>query len=110
MTEAELQEAVITVARALGFRVAHFRHAQTARGVRTAMQGDVGFPDLTLAGHGRLLFVELKSKTGTVAFEQRVWLTELGLAGVEVYVWRPIDWTTGRIEAVLRGRSKRSIR
>jgi VRR-NUC domain len=103
VTEAELQAAVIELARVLRWRVAHFRPAKTERGWRTAVQGDgVGFPDLVLVRDGRLVFGELKSASGRVGPEQSVWLGELGVAGVEVYVWRPADWSSGAIEAVLR--------
>lgn len=47
ISEAELQSAVIELARTLGYRVAHFRAARTAQGWRTPVEADgAGFPDL----------------------------------------------------------------
>lgn len=104
MTEGELQGGVIDTARSLGYLVAHFRAAKTERGWRTPVEGDgKGFPDLVLAGHGRVLFVELKNDRRPLEPEQRIWLDTLGLAGVEVHLWRPVDYTTGEVERILRG-------
>lgn len=104
MTEAQLQDAVITCAQVLGWRVAHFRPAHTARGWRTAVSADgAGFPDLVLAGHGRLVFAELKSARGKLGPEQVDWAIALKGSGVTHCVWRPADWIDGTVEAVLRG-------
>lgn len=105
MTERELQKGVIDCARLFGWRVAHFRAAQTARGWRTPVEADgAGFPDLVLVRDGRLLFVELKGDGGRVRTEQADWLTALHKVGipVEAHVWRPTDWTDGTIEQTLR--------
>jgi VRR-NUC domain len=93
--------AVIDLARVYDWRVAHFRPAQTAHGWRTAMQGDKGFPDLTLAWNGWVLFVELKSDDGRLTPDQEAWASALGDA---FYLWRPRHWHDGTIEAVLRRR------
>lgn len=106
MTERELQDAVIECARLLGWRVAHFRPADTAKGWRTPVQADgAGFPDLCMAHdrQGRLLFAEMKAETGRTSFEQDEWLRVLHRGPAEVYVWRPDDWTAGRVEQLLRG-------
>lgn len=109
MTEAQLQSAIIDTAHLLGWQVAHFRPAQTANGWRTPVQADgAGFPDLVLVRHGHLIFAELKSKAGDVSAAQDRWLEELlavsvGVHRVQVYVWRPADWTDGHVERVLRG-------
>lgn len=103
MTEAELQSAVIELARLLGYRVAHFRPALTAKGYRTPVEADgKGFPDLVLAKPGRLLFVELKSAKGKLSEEQEAWRCALGIAGAFYYVFQPVDWTRGVVERVLR--------
>jgi hypothetical protein len=103
MTEAQLQSAVIELARALGWKVAHFRPALTGKGWRTAVSGDgVGFPDLTLLRRARQIVVELKSEKGNLTPEQAVWLAAFERAGVEWHVWRPGDWLDGTVEAVLR--------
>ena len=100
MSEAELQGAVIELARRLGWRSAHFRASRTqSGGWATAVQGDgAGFPDLVLARDGRVLFIELKSEKGRTSSEQRLWLHELP----DAFVFRPADWTSGTIERVLR--------
>lgn len=50
-----------------------------------------GWPDLVLVGHGRALFLELKSATGRVRDAQRIWLSALSDAGLEVALVRPDD-------------------
>lgn len=82
------------LARVLGWRVAHFRPAQTKRGWRTAVAGDgAGFPDLVLVHRAkeRVIFAELKSQRGKLAPEQVEWREALLAAGVEYYCWRPAD-------------------
>jgi len=49
-----------------------------------------GWIDLTLLGHGRALFAELKSSTGRATAEQRLVLDQLEDAGCEVALWRPV--------------------
>ncbi len=107
MSEAALQAAVIGLARLLGYRVAHFRPAETKQGWRTPVQADgKGFPDLVLVRAGRLLFVELKAARGRISAEQGLWLETLATVqadGLSIHVWQPIDWTSGLVERVLRG-------
>jgi hypothetical protein len=93
MTEAELQAAVIDAARLAGYRVAHFRTALNSRGhYMTPVAADgAGFPDLVLAGRGRLLFLELKSARGRVSVDQAEWLRVLKASGVDARVVRPDD-------------------
>lgn len=61
-----------------------------------------GLPDLLMVRGDRLMFVELKSNTGTVRPEQREWLDALGAVPypVEVHVWRPRMWN--EVEEILR--------
>lgn len=102
MTEAELQECTIELAHLFGWRVAHFRAARTAHGWRTPVAADgAGWPDLVLVRE-RLVVAELKSARGGLTAEQRLWLDDLSRAGIEAHIWRPADWTSGAIEAVLR--------
>lgn len=92
MLERDWQSRVVDLARLMGWRIAHFRPAQTARGWRTAMVGTPGWPDLVLLRPPRLILAELKV-AAKVGFEQQEWLDQLGdVPGVEVYVWRPVDW------------------
>jgi len=61
-------------------------------GWRTAVQYDAqGFPDLVLV-RDRVLFAELKNKTGRLTRHQAGWLDALRNAGCEAVVWRPSDW------------------
>lgn len=84
-TEAELQAAVIDLARLYGWRVAHFRASRTKRGWSTAVAADgKGYPDLTLVRPPELLFVELKGEQGRVSPEQLVWLEQLDQVGQAV--------------------------
>ncbi len=109
MTEQQLQDAVIECARYLGWRVAHFRPALTGKGWRTAVSGDgKGFPDLVLAHreHG-LIFAELKTETGAMRPEQDEWIDVLRRSAT-VAVWKPRDWSSGLIEAMLRGEFARA--
>ena len=93
--EADLQDAIIDIARVLGYRVAHFRPALTDKGWRTPVSGDgKGFPDLELA-HAqkhRTLYIECKSEKGRLSPEQNRWLMVLALAGNECYIIKPSEW------------------
>ncbi len=106
ITEADFQRRVIDLARVLGYRVAHFRPARTAKGWRTALTGNPGWPDLVLLKQGRLILAELKSEKGKLAPDQAQWLAELSMVpGVLSVTWRPSDWPivvetlTGRMAA-----------
>lgn len=87
ISEAQFTNTVIELAKFRGWKVAHFRPAQTARGWRTPMSGDVGFPDLVLARDGVVIFAELKSDSGRLRKEQIEWAAHLPGA----YIWRPKD-------------------
>lgn len=113
MSEADLQDAVIDLARLLGYRVAHFRPARVGTGdnqrwVTPVAADGKGFPDLVLVGRGRVVFAELKSADGRLAPDQKGWLDAiadtvmLGMAIVDVHVWRPSHWHDGTIEHELR--------
>ena len=102
MTERELQDWIVGVARLLGWRIAHFRPAWTEKGWRTAGSYDAqGWPDLCLVRE-RIVFAEVKLERGRLSAEQDAWLDALRDAGAEVYIWRTSDWLSGEIEAVLR--------
>ena len=89
MTEAQLQRAVVELARLLGWRVAHFRVAQTSKGWRTPVAADgAGWPDLFLV-RDRPVAVELKTERGKLRPDQAAWLRALLEAGVETYLVRP---------------------
>lgn len=93
--EADFQKLVIDYARLKGWRVAHFRPAQRRDGAwMTPVAADgAGFPDLCMVRRGRLVFAELKRKgVRKVRDEQAAWLDALDGAGIETYVWNPLDW------------------
>lgn len=92
-SEAVFQAQVIRLAKMNGWMVFHPRKIQSHDGKwMTAIQGDVGFPDLVFAHRLRgLIFAELKSSVGRIDPQQARWLEELVLAGAEAYIWRPRD-------------------
>lgn len=90
MTEAELLEGVLKLARMYGWRVAHFRPCQTGRGWRTPVQADgAGFPDLVMVRGSRIIVAELKRELGPSTDAQVAWLLAFEDAGVAAYTWRP---------------------
>lgn len=102
-TETQFQRTVMEYAQRRGWRVAHFRKAQNARGGwRTPVAGDgAGFPDLVLLRGERLVVAELKQEGKYPSKEQRAWLEAWRyIEGAEVHVWRPRDWD--EIESLLR--------
>ena len=92
-SEAAFTDLVVETARRFGWLVSHPRPARTKDGWRTAVQGDAGYPDLTMVHrvHG-VVFAELKMARGRLAPAQDAWITELRAAGATVFVWRPADW------------------
>lgn len=101
ITEAAFQQQVIALAKLYGWRVAHFRPAQNAKGEwRTPVAADgKGFPDLVLV-RDKVLFVELKTSTGKLTRDQVEWGGALLKAGATWTRWRPKDFD--EIQEVLR--------
>ena len=93
ISERSFQNAVIELAKYLGWQVFHARAAVLPSGRwATAIQGDAGFPDLVLAHPTKgVIFAELKSAVGRTSNLQETWLDTLRAAGAETYVWRPRD-------------------
>jgi hypothetical protein len=92
VSEAALQSQLIDVARLLGWKVAHFRPARTARGWRTPVAADgAGFPDLLLL-RDRLVVAELKAERGRLSPAQQEWLDAFQAANIEAHTWRPADF------------------
>jgi hypothetical protein len=89
VTEAEFTTRVIQAAQLYGWLVSHSRPALTAKGWRTALQGDRGAPDLVLARGGVVILAELKSERGRLGPGQAGWLEALGTHG---RIWRPDQW------------------
>lgn len=103
MTEKDLQKCVLGLAGLLGWKCAHFRAARTNKGWRTPVEADgAGFPDVVLIKGNRILFRELKSDKGQLSDAQVKWMLALHNAGMDAAVWRPEDWTSGKIEKELR--------
>lgn len=114
-SEQGFQNQIIELAQTCGFLVHHTRPAQNRRGQwSTPIQGDAGFPDLTLCheGRGLVLFLECKTVKGKTTAKQDRWLIALGRTAVHVNdhvgqvtmlatVVRPADWEW--LEPLLRG-------
>lgn len=91
-SEADWERAVVQVAHLHGWKVAGFRAAVVGKSWQTPVRHDAkGWPDLVLV-RDRVIFVELKTKTGRVRPEQTEWIELLEAARQEVYVWRPSDF------------------
>ena len=73
MTEAELRKEVVTMAHARRWLVFSLPIAKTRRPVKDAS----GYPDLTLARDGRVLWLELKQEDANLRTEQMQWLHHL---------------------------------
>lgn len=105
-SETEFLNLVVEYATIRGWLVHHDRPAMNRAGdYRTAMQGDAGFPDLVLARYGRVVFAELKSKTGKPTPAQSRWADHLNYplgfeTAFDYYLWRPEAWPT--IERLLK--------
>ncbi len=94
MTEAQLQDAIIAMAKLFGWRVYHTHDSRHSAS---------GFPDLVLVRGRELIFAELKSEAGRLSPEQDAWLAALqDTRRVTVAVWLPHHWTSGEIERALR--------
>jgi hypothetical protein len=90
ISEDRFKDTVIHIALTYGWRVNHQLPAMNKRGKwMTATQGHIGFPDLVLARDGVVLFRELKSATGRLTPDQKIWGKHLADAWG---VWRPTDY------------------
>ena len=100
ITEADFQAAVIELAEAQGWKVAHFhdsrrwvpdkRHIGGGKWVGDAQAK--GWPDLVLVRGEESLFVELKRDGKGLTREQTAWGNALFNAGLNWQLWRPEDW------------------
>ena len=94
MTETELKDIVISVAKRYGWLIHHDLPAQNNRGRwLTNIQGDAGFPDLLMVHpvSGKILAVELKSEHGKLSPLQKRWLMAFDASEVFNSVWKPSD-------------------
>jgi len=96
LTEAEFQRQVIELAKALGWKVAHFRPGMTRAGRwGTQVQADgAGWPDLFLCRprDGKILALELKVPPNKTTPAQREWIEALRRCGIEAAVVTPEEW------------------
>jgi hypothetical protein len=101
--EDDLQAKIIKLAKLEGWLVHHVRAAQTSKGWRTPLQGDKGYPDLTLVHpDGLVVIAELKAMRGRQTPEQARWLDAMNGAELHSFLWRPDDWDY--IEQLLKAR------
>lgn len=91
MTEAELQEHVRYLCHDL--RLYHYHTHDSRRSTQ-------GFPDSFIMNctTGKFLFRELKSASGQLTSEQRVFGYRARAGGADWAVWRPADLHAGRIQ------------
>lgn len=112
-TEREYESTILEAAQLGGWLAHAERPAQSARGWRTPIRGDAGWPDLFLVHpDGRALALELKRKPNKPTPEQLSWLLALGLAGIDArLVWLPDD-VDGLVAELVGARSwsRRSAR
>ena len=92
MPERELQDLVRQTAIARGWL---FYHTRNSRG------SDKGFLDCHIVRGKTRLVRELKTQTGKLTDEQKVWFAAHRLLGDDVDVWRPSHWYDGTIEREL---------
>ena len=97
MSEAQLQDAILELARFLGYRVYHVANVHK----RLRSHSSVGFPDLVIASTRHMLVRECKRETGRLTREQEEWIRTLDASGVDVGVWRPSDYLDGTVESTL---------
>ena len=92
--ESELQATIIEIFEAVGRQVFHVGDSrkEVRDGDRYALVGDAqaaGYPDLTIAGGGEVIWAELKSTRGRLEPEQVEWLD--ALPPHQAYIWQPKD-------------------
>jgi hypothetical protein len=105
MTGEQLQRTIVDMARLLGWKVAHFRSAQTATGWRTPVAADAkGWPDLCLV-RDRIVWLETKGASEKLTDEQGEWIAAINNAGGTALVVRPKDLP--EIERALKRRAER---
>lgn len=85
MNEEQFRRHVRQLAQMRGWTLAYHTH--------NSRRSDAGWPD-EVYGHptaGRTIFIELKTDTGRIRPEQKLWLHHLSECGFEVALWRPRD-------------------
>jgi len=93
ITEAQLQDTIVSAARKLGYLVFHDHDSR---------RSETGFPDLVIVGHSRVIVFECKtakgklrpatiSRKGRFLPSQQAWLDAFAEAGIPQGVIRPDD-------------------
>jgi hypothetical protein len=103
MSEAALKRLVIDAAHEAGWLVHHHTNSWKSR---NSQSGDLGYPDLTMARRGRVIFAELKRETEQPEEAQVRWADAIMDGGfivpyIQFRVWRPSDWRHGYIREEL---------
>lgn len=93
MTENELKQEVLKLARRNGWAVYHVPQARIHNG------GGSGYPDLTLARDGEILWIELKQQTEKPTESQLLWAAAIGRPW---HLIKPADLESGRVGELLR--------
>ena len=109
MTEEELVDTLLGYGKQGGWLCTHFRPAKTNKGYRTPIQGDKGYFDITMMHEElrRTLFIECKSKSGSLQPDQKRWrAAALVMPGSEYYLWKPKDLPVAR-QVILGHRTNR---
>lgn len=103
LKESELQRSVIEMARLFGWRIAHFRTAQSKKGhwITPVGADGKGFPDLCCVRE-RVIFIELKVNYRGLSPEQEVWRDKIKAAGGEWHLLTDKGWEMGRAEEILQ--------
>jgi hypothetical protein len=91
MTENELKHIVVRFAERQGWRCYHVPQREMFNG------GGRGYPDLTCARDGEVVWIELKAEKGWQSGDQRAWQAVLPA----YHLLRPSD-IEGRMEELLR--------
>lgn len=86
----ELVRKILAAARGLGLLAHHCADGRCCDGA--------GFPDVVVAGRGRVIFREVKTGSGETTAGQDLWGWMLGAAWA---VWREADWESGLVELEL---------
>jgi hypothetical protein len=89
MTEDALAEEIRGLAKTLGLLRYHTFDSR---------RSGPGFPDEALLGRRGILFRELKRQGKNPTVEQQKWIAGLAALALDVGVWRPEDWMSGRIQ------------
>jgi hypothetical protein len=97
ISEKALSQAIVDYAR---------RHGWMAYRTFDSRRSAPGFPDLVLVHPGHpdwpVVIAELKLEGEEPSAMQRLWLESLAHRRIETRLWRPSDWSSGRIDELIR--------